>query len=116
MNPGTQSADSRCFMAVADILVTFEDTYLKYATSYTGYEWNFKYPSYRFWHIVHTATDTDAMCQTVSMRQAVALSRQRNAGWVFITHRTLETNPYSALPDEPCWGDEVATVAAPTSP
>jgi hypothetical protein len=110
MNPGTQSTDSECFMDVADILVTFEDTYLRYAASYTKYPWNFAYPSYRFWHLVYSATDEAAM------RQTVALSRQRNAGWVFVTNRTFDMNPWFALPDVPYWREEVRAVASPTSP
>jgi hypothetical protein len=105
MDPGTQSATSGCFMAVADILVTFEGFYSTYATAYTAYPWNLAYPANRFWHIVHSASDETAM------RQAVALSWQRNAGWVYVTNLT-EPNPYGTLPADPYWSDEVAAVAS----
>ncbi len=90
LNPGTQT--NECYLAVANIVVNFEDTYANYASdSYSQPEWVSKYPATRFWHLVHTAA-TEAR-----MRDAVRLSRERNAGFVYVTPDTLP-NPWDTLP------------------
>jgi excisionase family DNA binding protein len=90
LNPGTQT--NECYLAVADIVVNFEGTYANYASeSYSQPEWIKKYPATRFWHLVHTAATK------ADMQDAVRLSRERNAGFVYVTPDTLP-NPWDTLP------------------
>ena len=90
VNPGTQT--NECFMDVADVVVNFEDTYANYrAESYSQPEWVSEYPPTRFWHLVHAAPTT------ADMQEAVGLSKERNAGFVYVTSDTLP-NPWDTLP------------------
>ena len=90
LNPGTQT--NECYMAVADVVVNFEDTYTNYTSdSYSQPEWISEYPATRFWHLVHAAATT------ADMRDAVRLSRERNAGFVYVTPDALP-NPWDTLP------------------
>jgi hypothetical protein len=97
LNPGT-TTDER-YMNVADILVMFEDTYRVYRTAYRGAGWEQNYPPERFWHLVHTT-------RTVrQLRHAVALSRKRHAGYVYVTPGALP-NPWDRLPEWTSWPAE----------
>jgi hypothetical protein len=97
LNPGT-TTDER-YMNVADILVTFEDTYHVYRTGYRGAGWERNYPPERFWHLVHTT-------RTVrQMRHAIAISKKRRAGYVYVTPAALP-NPWDRLPGSTCWPAE----------
>ena len=90
LNPGTQT--NECYMAVSDIILNFEGTYADYAgDSYSQPEWISEYPATRFWHLVHAAATT------ADMRDAVRLSRERNAGFVYVTPDALP-NPWDTLP------------------
>jgi hypothetical protein len=104
LNPGTQT--NECYMAAADIIVNFEDTYVNYASdSYTQPGWIKEYPASRFLHLIHAAATT------AEMRDAVRLSRERNAGFVYATSDTLP-NPWDTLP--PYLRDEVMALQAST--
>jgi hypothetical protein len=101
LNPGTQT--SECYMSVADIVLTFENTYTVYTTRYSAPAWVQKYPAERFWHLVHdTAT-------TTQMQRAVTLSKQRRVGWVYVTPDKLP-NPWDTLPAKAYWNAELAAV------
>ena len=97
LNPGT--ATDEAFTRVADILLTFEDTYAAYVAHYHPAVWEARYPPERFWHLIHT---TRAIAQ---MRHAAALSRARGAGYRYITSATLP-NPWGALPGRSYWKAE----------
>jgi hypothetical protein len=101
LNPGTRTGE--CYMAVADVLVTFEDTYETYVSGYSAPDWVPDYPPDRFWHLVHSAPDTEAM------RRAVDLGRERNAGYLYVTP-DLPPNPWDTLPPEGYWRAEASTV------
>ena len=92
INPGTNVPS--CFLSVADIVVTFEDSLAAYQNNKwttVNREWETPANSGRIWHIVHTASASQ-------WSTALQLSRARNAGYVFITSLTETQNTYGALP------------------
>jgi hypothetical protein len=106
INPGT-SVDE-CYTDVADVIVIFENTYPVYQ-EWTPPEWVYRHPETMFWHLVHGVADIEAM------RAAVALSRERNAGYVYVTSHeiTPEASPWNALPAPDYWAAELRAVARP---
>ena len=97
LNPGT--ATDECYINVADILVTFEDTYRVYTTEYCAASWQQHYPSGRFWHLIHTT-------RTIrQMHRVIALSTERGAGYVYVTPDALP-NPWDHLPGRTYWPAE----------
>lgn len=104
LNPGTNT--NECYMAVGDIIVNFEDTYASYVNwAISG--WETKYPANRFWQLVHTTTQAN-------MPNAIALSKARNAGWIYVTPDVM-ANPWDTLPASAYWTDELARAAAGTA-
>ncbi|HEY7908122.1 MAG TPA: spherulation-specific family 4 protein, partial [Thermomicrobiales bacterium] len=103
LNPGAAATES--FMAVADIVVTFEETYDAYTKGYHAPRWMRRYPPERFWHLVHGVPTEKALRRTLS------LSKRRRAGWLYATPATLP-NPWSTLPPDSYWAEELATVSA----
>jgi hypothetical protein len=105
LNPGWFVDES--FLQVADIVVTFEDTYEKYTggTYPANPAWVANYPRWRFWHLVLSATAAD-------MQNAVTIARQRNVGFVYVTDQPPAT-AYSQLVTGTYWQGELAAVVAP---
>lgn len=101
LNPGVQT--NECYMTAGDILVTFEGTYKTYTQPYAAPAWVRNYPASRFWHLVY-ATPTAG-----EMAQAIRLSKQRNAGWIYVTPADLP-NPWDTLPPDAYWGEEQRAV------
>lgn len=98
LNPGTKTGE--CYMASSDIIVTFEDSY----ESYVGWQpsdWESTYSPQRFWHLVITTS-------AAQMGNAIALSKSRGIGWVYVTDDT-GGNPWDTLPSY--WGQELALLA-----
>jgi hypothetical protein len=91
VNPGINVPS--CYLSVADILVTFESSFAEYqnAWSTVNREWETAGNAGRIWHMVHTASASQ-------WSTALQLSRERNAGYVFVTHLTETENTYGALP------------------
>jgi chitodextrinase len=121
-NPGT--AVPSCFQGTADIILTFEGTYLCYVQDalrcpagqqYTSLAWNNPVDPRSIWHLVYeTSSDKFA--------NASALAKARSAGWFYITSDTLP-NPWDSLPSSDDWSvEEAATsptggdVIPPSSP
>jgi len=102
LNPGTNT-DER-YLAVADILVNFEGSYRAYVDSYEAPALTKSYDPSRFWHLVHGVPSRRAM------RRAVVLSKERGAGWIYVTPRKMP-NPWDILPDDLYWREEIAAVA-----
>jgi RHS repeat-associated protein len=105
-HPGAMTVDNsgsgvpQCYESSADVLVTFEGDYSSYTSSYVPLSWTVTDPE-KVWHIVYdvpTASD---------MENVVALSKQRGAGYVYVTDATLP-NPYGTLPETSYWDDEEA--------
>ena len=104
INPGARTQEP--YIELADIIVNFEGFYATYtAWQLPADAWERRYPAERFWHLAHT-TPTEA-----DMRNAVRLSKQRHAGWVYVTPDVMN-NPWDTLPPDPYWRAELAAVAA----
>ena len=101
LNPGNQVDEG--YMAVSDVVCNYESGYDAYVHKYTAPAWLTKYPARRFWHIV-LSVPTEAQ-----MREVVRLSKQRHAGWLFVTPYG-DPNPYDKLPEEPYWSGELAAL------
>jgi hypothetical protein len=110
MNPGV--APQSCYASVADTLITFEGSYAAYQ-NWTPPAWELgsSHPG-KFWHLVYAAPDQAAMADAISR------SKQRNAGYVYVTSATLDPNPWNGLPADTYWHDELVKVSAapPSAP
>ena len=102
-NPGT--AADQCYASAADVLVMFEGTYASY-TSWAPPAWELSSSNpNQFWHLVYdTPTQAD-------MENAVSLSKQRNAGYLYVTNDNLP-NPWDTLPTGTFWSDELTQTGA----
>lgn len=87
LNPGATTKES--YAAFADHIVVFESRPSKYRTR-SNPDWETLYPSSKFWHIIHS-------CPADEVSEMLELSRQRNAGLIFITD-DVPPNPYNDLP------------------
>jgi Spherulation-specific family 4 len=103
LNPGTQT--SQCYVSDADILLTFEGSDRTYVNSYSAPSWVTQYSASHFWHIVYATPSNSAMTQ------AVSLSKQRGAGYVYVTPDVLP-NPYDTLPTGSYWSRELSTIGS----
>lgn len=99
LNPGVQT--SECYMSVVDVVITFEGSNSTYTNSYSAPSWVAQYPANRFWHLIYSAPTTQ------EMQASLARSKQRRAGWVYITPDTLP-NPWDTLPPAAYWQAELA--------
>jgi chitodextrinase len=98
-NPGT--AADQCYADAADTIVMFEGTYASY-TGWSAPAWELNYgdPN-KFYHLVYAATaQTDEA-------NAMTLSKQRNAGYVYVTPDNLP-NPWDTVPTGAYWSDELS--------
>jgi hypothetical protein len=80
-----------CYLGLADIFVTFENSYSTYATA-SPPSWGSSLPSSAFLNIVYNVPNTTAMQNTIN------LAVSRHVGWVFVTDQGGSGNPYAALP------------------
>ena len=103
LNPGTQT--SQCYVADADILLTFEGSYRSYVNSYSAPSWITQYSATHFWHIVY------ATARNAAMTRAVTMSKKRGAGYVYVTPDMLP-NPYDTLPTGSYWSRELSTIGS----
>jgi hypothetical protein len=95
LNPGTDT--SECYTSAGDIIVNFEDVYSNYI-NWTPASWVSKYPASQFWQIIYSTSTAD-------MSNAIALSKERNADWVYVTDDGGD-NPYDTLPSY--WSNELS--------
>jgi chitodextrinase len=102
-NPGT--AADQCYASAADVLVMFEGTYASY-TSWSAPAWELDSSTpNQFWHLIYdTPTQAD-------MENAISLSKQRNAGYLYVTDDNLP-NPWDTLPTGAYWSDELTQTGA----
>ena len=105
LNPGM--VVPRCYSDAADVLVTFEGSYANYTGTpdsqgrdYEALHWSPDDPA-RIWHIVYGAASSG------EMQHAMALSKRRGAGYVYVTDAGLP-NPFGGLPPAGYWAAEVA--------
>lgn len=90
------------YMSVGDVLMVFEGTYAQYRDIQVP-SWAHNYPAARFANTIYDAV-TGAQANS-----AISLSRNRNAGYVFVTNLT-GPNPYDALPGY--WSSEVTAISS----
>ena len=104
INPGTMIDEP--FMTVADVVVTFEDTYAHYTDgSYPANPtWMAGYSRRRFWHLVLAATTA------ADMQNAISITRQRNVGYVYVTDQP-PTTAYSQIVNGVYWQTEIAVTS-----
>ncbi len=102
INPGTRTHES--YMAAADIVVTFEGAYAAYLSRYSAPGWIKRYAPSRFWHLIHSTS------RILDMRNAVRLSKERRAGWVYVTSDRMP-KPWDTLPKSEYWDAELRAVA-----
>jgi Spherulation-specific family 4 len=105
LNPGI--VVPQCYRDAADVLVTFEGSYANYTGArdsqgqdYERLDWSPADPA-QIWHIVYGAVSSEEMAH------AMALSKQRGAGNVYVTDAGLP-NPFGSLPPADYWDAEVA--------
>jgi hypothetical protein len=96
LNPGTFPHEE--YARLADVLCVFDGSHSDHAIRQLP-EWVFGYPPEKFWHIVYGALTADAM------KKSMAASKQRNAGYVYVTDGRLP-NPFGQLPSY--WLDELS--------
>jgi hypothetical protein len=102
-NPGT--AAEQCYADAADTIVMFEGTYASYiGWSAPAWELDYGDPN-KFYHLVYAAT------AQADEANAMTLSKQRNAGYVYVTPDNLP-NPWDTLPTGAYWSDELARAGA----
>jgi hypothetical protein len=103
LNPGT--AAEECYVSVGDTMVVFENTYQAYL-NWTPPDWISRYPARSFWHLVYDAPTLG------DMRDAIALSKQRNAGYVYVAADAIDAlgSPWNELPPGDYWSDELCQV------
>ncbi len=92
-------------MSAADVIVTFEGDASAYQSSYSAPSWIANYSPDRFWHLVYNVATAQ------QMRTIVQLSKERRAGWVYVTPNNLP-NPWDTLPTGPYWFGELATATS----
>jgi hypothetical protein len=88
LNPGTVPDES--YMNVGDIVAIFESDYAAY-THWQAPSWVNNYPSSKIYNLVYGAPNATAMAN------ALALARNRNAGYAYVTNDVLP-NPWDTLP------------------
>jgi len=96
INPGTNTPE--CYITTASIIVNFEDRYSAYIT-WRPSGWEVKYPASRFWHLVIATPQS-------KLSNAMALSKNRHAGWIYVTPDVLD-NPWDSLPSGTYWTSEL---------
>ncbi|MFC7244117.1 spherulation-specific family 4 protein [Catellatospora aurea] len=102
INPGIDTEP--CYADAADVILTFEGAY----ETYLGWQppsWHRALDPRKLWHLVH-ATDT-----TAQLANAVALSKERNAGYLYVTPDVL-ANPWDSLPPQDYWTQQLASASA----
>ncbi|MDX2406744.1 spherulation-specific family 4 protein [Streptomyces microflavus] len=99
-NPGTGVEE--CYTAAADTLVTFEGNDASYRT-HRPQGWEARVPAERIWHMVYASPDES------TLRTAMSLSKQRNAGHVYVTPDTIaDGNPWDTLPPASYWAVQLS--------
>ncbi|RPK67416.1 Spherulation-specific family 4 [Streptomyces sp. ADI96-02] len=102
-NPGTGVEE--CYTQAADTLVTFEGSDSSYR-DHQPQDWEKNVAADKIWHLVYDVPDE------TRMSEAMALSKERNAGHVYITPDSLaDDNPWDTLPPESYWKSQLSLAA-----
>ena len=106
-NPGTPTFPE-AYMPYADTFVSFEGSADEYE-SFQPAAYANSYNASKFMNIVHTCQTNDAISATLSRFNA------QNTEFLYLTNLALNPNPYSDLPDNNTWGQELAYIANSTA-
>ena len=98
LNPGTYP-DQR-YMSIGDIVMVYENTYANYVKLRVP-GWVRNYPAAKFANAIYATSGSE-------LAGAISLSRQRNAGYIYVTGNS-GANPYRTLPAY--WPAENAIIA-----
>jgi hypothetical protein len=103
-NAGAQGPE--VFMSVCDIYLNYEnDNAVTPYASFTPAPWTANYDPSRFWHLVYNVTALS------DMQSVVALSKGKNAGYLFVTDQSGSGNTWGTLPQTVgFWTSELETV------
>ncbi|MFF5224964.1 spherulation-specific family 4 protein [Dactylosporangium sp. NPDC000521] len=101
INPGIETEP--CYADIGDVILTFEGTYDTYR-QWKPPAWHRAMDPRRLWHLVHGTATLD------QLDEAMRLSKQRNAGYVYVTPDVL-ANPWDSLPPPEYWTRELAAAA-----
>jgi hypothetical protein len=108
LNPGRSVAE--CYKDVGDTLVTFEGTYSQYLNR-TAPSWEREGAASRFWHLVYDVPDQRGMTKVI------ALSKERNAGYIYVTDDQLspdgQEHPWDTIPPDGYWRSELTAAYGP---
>jgi hypothetical protein len=99
LNPGTYP--DRQYMSIGDIVMVYENSYANFGDLQVP-SWVRDYPAARFAFAIYATPGS-------RLAGAIALSRERHAGYVYVTDGT-RPDPYSSLPGY--WSSENAIIAA----
>jgi hypothetical protein len=110
INPG--APPEQCYEDVADTIITYEGDYSHYTSTdsdpdtldYTAPSWTPSSPN-QFWHLIYNTSSQ------ANMENAVSLSKNRGAGYVYVTDDDLP-NPWDTMPSSASyWNDELVKAA-----
>lgn len=102
INPGIETPP--CYADIGDVSLTFEGTYESYV-DWAAPSWHRTLDPRRLWHLVHGTGTLDRL------DDAMRWSRERNAGYVYVTPDVL-ANPWDTLPPDDYWQRELAAAAS----
>jgi hypothetical protein len=105
LNPGSPIA--QCFEDTMDTLLTFENSYETYQSSFVPNDWTPKDPR-KIWHIVYDVPQDQ-------IESVAALAWSRSIGLLEITD-DVQPNPYDNLPNEAYMQAVIAAVPGGTPP
>lgn len=108
VNPGAHTNECYFTTDTTDIVVNFEGNFTSYQ-SWQLLSWEANYPPQRFWHLLHTTNEAE-------MAQAVCLSKQRNAFYIYVTSDALIPNPWDTLPVGTYWNTLLQLAGAAACP
>ena len=100
MNPGTYPDQS--FMSIANVVLVFEGSYASYLQDQVP-GWISQYQPDQFAHVIYATPQSD-------LAYTVRLSRERRAGYLYVTNLPGSPNPYSAMPGY--WAQEASAIQA----
>ncbi|HEX3792509.1 MAG TPA: spherulation-specific family 4 protein [Pseudonocardiaceae bacterium] len=102
LNPGV--AVPECYQDAADVLVTYEGAdsgYLSPTGDQVPQQWQLDADPDKFWNLIYDVPQDD-------IAAVLGQSKQDNAGYVYVTPRTLDSNPWLAAPAADYFSAELA--------
>jgi hypothetical protein len=107
MNPGRSV--EQCYADLADTIVTFEGSLEQYLGRPEPPAWERTGAAERLWHLIYDVPDV------ARMARAVELSKQRNAGYVYVTDDRISADgrdhPWDTIPAAGYWRAQIEAVS-----